>query len=65
MYNGIGLQTPRGSGTSGHIQTNVSINQKKLQSREQFLIELEAKRVSFLTFRTPTMLLHARQILKS
>lgn len=22
MYNGIGLQTPRGSGTNGHIQTN-------------------------------------------
>ncbi|PUZ55911.1 hypothetical protein GQ55_5G251300 [Panicum hallii var. hallii] len=22
MYNGIGLQTPRGSGTSGHVQTS-------------------------------------------
>ena len=22
MYNGIGLQTPRGSGTSGHVQKN-------------------------------------------
>ena len=22
MYNGIGLVTPRGSGTSGHVQTN-------------------------------------------
>ncbi|TQE10789.1 hypothetical protein C1H46_003692 [Malus baccata] len=22
MYNGIGLQTPRGSGTNGYIQTN-------------------------------------------
>jgi serine/arginine repetitive matrix protein 2 len=22
MYNGIGLLTPRGSGTSGHVQTN-------------------------------------------
>ncbi|CEF65018.1 Serine/arginine repetitive matrix protein 2 [Strongyloides ratti] len=24
MYNGIGLQTARGSGTSGHIQTNIA-----------------------------------------
>jgi hypothetical protein len=23
MYNGIGLQTPRGSGTSGYIQKNL------------------------------------------
>lgn len=22
MYNGIGLQTPRGSGTNGHVQRN-------------------------------------------
>lgn len=25
-YNGIGLQTPRGSGTSGHVQKNVADN---------------------------------------
>ncbi|KXJ83324.1 hypothetical protein RP20_CCG007058 [Aedes albopictus] len=24
MYNGIGLQTPRGSGTNGHVQRNVA-----------------------------------------
>ena len=24
MYNGVGLQTPRGSGTSGYIQKNKS-----------------------------------------
>jgi serine/arginine repetitive matrix protein 2 len=24
MYNGIGLTTPRGSGTNGHIQRNIS-----------------------------------------
>ena len=40
MYNGIGLQTPRGSGTSGYIQSNVSLNQKKPQNREKFLQEL-------------------------
>jgi len=53
MYNGIGLQTPRGSGTSGHIQTNLSVNQKKLQSKDQFLKELEAKRVKEYLLRMP------------
>lgn len=31
MYNGIGLTTPRGSGTNGHVQRNLSsIRQKPL-----------------------------------
>lgn len=46
MYNGIGLQTARGSGTSGYIQSNISINHKKMQNRDEFLKDLEAKRVS-------------------
>ena len=25
MYNGIGIPTPRGSGTNGHVQRNLSI----------------------------------------
>lgn len=45
MYNGIGLQTARGSGTSGHIQKNLSYNLKKPQTKEEFLKELEEKRV--------------------
>lgn len=45
MYNGIGLQTARGSGTSGHIQKNLSYNVKKPQTKEEFLKELEEKRV--------------------
>lgn len=40
MYNGIGLQTARGSGTSGFVQKNLSINVKKMQSKEEFLQEL-------------------------
>lgn len=28
MYNGIGLQTPRGSGTNGHVQRNWAIIRK-------------------------------------
>lgn len=33
MYNGIGLQTARGSGTSGHIQKNISYNVKKIETK--------------------------------
>jgi serine/arginine repetitive matrix protein 2 len=29
MYNGVGLPTPRGSGTSGHVQRNCAISFKK------------------------------------
>jgi hypothetical protein len=29
MYNGIGLQSARGSGTSGHIQKNQSVQNYK------------------------------------
>lgn len=28
MYNGIGLQTPRGSGTNGHVQRNWAVIRK-------------------------------------
>jgi serine/arginine repetitive matrix protein 2 len=37
MYNGIGLQTARGSGTSGYVQKNLSTQVKKFQSKEDFL----------------------------
>jgi len=32
MYNGIGLQSARGSGTSGHIQKNQSHQVKKTEN---------------------------------
>jgi serine/arginine repetitive matrix protein 2 len=41
MYNGIGLQTARGSGTSGYVQKNLSAQVKKFQSKEDFLKELD------------------------
>lgn len=41
MYNGIGLQSARGSGTSGHIQKNQSHMVKKMDNREVFLKKLE------------------------
>lgn len=42
MYNGIGLSTPRGSGTSGHVQRNsASVHKKdKLESSEKNRSEL-------------------------
>lgn len=33
MYNGIGLQTARGSGTSGYIQKNASYKVKKIETK--------------------------------
>ncbi|KAL9275974.1 Serine/arginine repetitive matrix protein 2-like protein [Drosera capensis] len=34
MYNGIGLQTPRGSGTNGHVQTNKFFIRPKTSSKD-------------------------------
>lgn len=47
MYNGIGLQTPRGSGTNGHVQRNWALvrphNKDKLSYRtEEELAKLDA-----------------------
>lgn len=47
MYNGIGLQTPRGSGTNGHVQRNWALvrpsNKDKLNYRsEEELAKLDA-----------------------
>jgi len=35
MYNGVGLPTPRGSGTSGHVQRNCAALYKKEKPRHQ------------------------------
>ena len=50
MYNGIGLQTPRGSGTSGYIQRNLSVVKKNIKTREEFLKELQQLKVNFYRF---------------
>ena len=41
MYNGVGLPTPRGSGTSGYVQKNLAYV-SKTTSKMQFQKELEA-----------------------
>lgn len=45
MYNGIGLPTPRGSGTSGYIQKNLSLVKKNIKTRDEFLKELQQLKV--------------------
>jgi hypothetical protein len=49
MYNGIGLQTPRGSGTSGYVQKNLSYIKpfQKQRSKDDFLKEMQALKVIF------------------
>lgn len=47
MYNGVGLQTPRGSGTSGFVQRNYSVP-KKMRSKLEFLKELKSLRENVL-----------------
>jgi hypothetical protein len=34
MYNGVGLQTSRGSGTTGYVVKNLSTGGKKMQSKD-------------------------------
>ena len=45
MYNGIGLATPRGSGTSGFIQRNLSYVKNPHKTKEEFLKELQQLKV--------------------
>ena len=49
MYNGIGLLTPRGSGTSGYVQKNLSFVRPQ-KSREEFLKELAQLKVRRIVF---------------
>lgn len=46
MYNGIGLPTPRGSGTNGHVQRNWALvkprDRDKTYKSEQELATLDA-----------------------
>ena len=40
MYNRIGLQTPRGSGTSGYVQANLANQSRPVRSRLDFLKQM-------------------------
>jgi serine/arginine repetitive matrix protein 2 len=47
MYNGIGLSTPRGSGTSGYVSANKALVSKQ-KSRLDFIKEMKALRANIL-----------------
>jgi hypothetical protein len=48
MYNGIGLQTARGSGTSGYVQKSLAYMKPKLKSKDQFSREMQELKESAL-----------------
>ena len=39
MYNGIGLTTPRGSGTSGYVQKNLSFVKPKVKTNYKDILQ--------------------------
>ena len=55
MYNGVGLQTARGSGTNGYVQTNMAFIRKsrletKVKTDEDIRVSLlDTNRTSLLT----------------
>lgn len=52
MYNGIGLPTPRGSGTNGYVQKNLAfIGNMKVQ--QQYKTDNDVKRADALLFKEP------------
>lgn len=60
MYNGIGLMTPRGSGTSGYVQKNLS-KMRKMRNRDEFLKELQQMKTNVVEAAkkaNPDILLH-------
>ena len=60
MYNGIGLMTPRGSGTSGYVQKNLS-KMKKMRNRDEFLKELQQMKENVIEAKraaNPEILMH-------
>lgn len=52
MYNGIGLQTPRGSGTNGYVQRNWA-SVRKPKDRTQYKTDEELKRLDEASNKQP------------
>lgn len=55
MYNGIGLQTPRGSGTNGHVQRNLSFVRLGKKDNTTYKTEADLKRMDALNNRPPNL----------
>ena len=43
MYNGVGLSTPKGSGTSGYVQSNLAASQQEHQRQQEPDLKPERK----------------------
>lgn len=41
MYNGLGLRTPRGSGTNGYVQRNLSFAKPKVTQYQTYQYDAE------------------------
>lgn len=52
MYNGIGLQTPRGSGTNGYVQRNMSFVSKS-REKVNYRTEEDIKKLDALANKKP------------
>ncbi|PRD24039.1 UNVERIFIED_CONTAM: Serine/arginine repetitive matrix protein 2 [Trichonephila clavipes] len=62
MYNGIGLQTPRGSGTNGYVQRNMSFVHKS-REKVNYKTEDDIKKLDALANKKPNqgILAHERK----
>lgn len=58
MYNGIGLPTPRGSGTSGHVQRNLAHVSKKRHNKPQIVSQPDP---DFDKAKNPELILHQKK----
>lgn len=56
MYNGIGLQTARGSGTNGHVQRNFAfVNHKGKKDNIHYRTEEDIAKIEASTNRQPNL----------
>jgi serine/arginine repetitive matrix protein 2 len=55
MYNGIGLQTPRGSGTNGHVQRNFAFVRPSKKDNVNYRNEEDLAKLDLQTNRQPNL----------
>lgn len=55
MYNGIGLVTPRGSGTNGHVQRNFAFVKPGKKDNISYRTEEDIAKLDAVTNRQPNL----------
>lgn len=55
MYNGIGLETPRGSGTNGHVQRNFAFVRPSKKNNINYRTEDDIAKLEASTNRMPNL----------